>query len=82
MVENDPKRHMYNNDSPNHLLNFPNSLGLTPLYVAALNGHLNVSFIVKTFNSCLDIKILDRTRCKSILEKHGKWFRQGIHSIS
>jgi hypothetical protein len=42
MIDEDPKRHMFDVNNKKHLLNFPNSLGLTPLYVAAMNGHLNV----------------------------------------
>jgi ankyrin repeat protein len=42
MLENDPKRHMYDISNPNHVLNHANSLGHTPLYVAALNGHLDI----------------------------------------
>lgn len=45
MVENNPKKHMYDISNSNHLLNFPNSYGLTPLYVATLNGHLDVRYV-------------------------------------
>lgn len=44
MIDDNPKKHMYEVNNPKHLLNCPNSLGLTPLYVACLNGHLEVSF--------------------------------------
>lgn len=36
---------MYDIDHPMHLLNKPNSSGLTPLYVASLHGHIDVKYI-------------------------------------
>lgn len=45
MIENDPKRHMYDVSHPSHLLNQKNGFGLTPCYMAALNGHLDVTII-------------------------------------
>jgi hypothetical protein len=35
---------MFEKSSQKHLINNRNTAGLTPLYVTALNGHLNVQF--------------------------------------
>jgi ankyrin repeat protein len=42
MIDEDPKRHMYNIDSVNHILNRKNAQKQTPLYVASKHGHLDV----------------------------------------
>ena len=42
MIEDDPKRHMYDIESPYHVLNRFNTHGQSPLYVAAKHGHLDM----------------------------------------
>ena len=41
-LDNDPKQHMYDKSNPNHTVNRANTFGLRPLYLACLNGHLDV----------------------------------------
>ena len=43
MLAKNPKRFMLEPSNPNHMVNLPNTLGLRPIYIAAINGHLNVS---------------------------------------
>ena len=42
MLDENPKKHMYNPDSIYHILNLKNAQKQTPLYVAAKHGHLDV----------------------------------------
>jgi hypothetical protein len=41
-LEKDPKKHMYETNNPQHMVNCENSYGLRPLYIACLHGHLEV----------------------------------------
>ena len=41
-LENDPKKHIYDRKNPNHLINRPNRLEQTPVYVACRNGNLSI----------------------------------------
>jgi hypothetical protein len=44
LLDNNPKKHMYEVTSENHMVNKANSFGIRPLYLACLHGHLEVSF--------------------------------------
>ena len=58
MVEKNPKRHLMEPGNEKHLLNCPNTFGLNPVYIAALNGHLEVRYQY-TLIVYIDLTIFD-----------------------
>lgn len=42
MIDTDPLRFLRGNNDPERILNKANQNGLTPLYIACLNGNLKV----------------------------------------
>lgn len=42
LLKTNPKRFINEPKHPNHMVNLPNTIGLRPIYISALNGHLDV----------------------------------------
>eukprot|EP00347_Sterkiella_histriomuscorum_P021488 403333804 len=75
-LDNDPKKHMYEHDNPNHTINKPNTFGLRPLYLACLNGHLDVvSLLIENGANLLlgSIVNLDTHKEESSLVVAARW---------
>lgn len=74
MIENDPKKHMYDIDSPYHILNRLNTHGQSPLYVAAKHGHLDMMILLIKLGADPKIpSILENDELETILEVSVRW---------
>ena len=74
MVDNDPKKHMYDTSSPYHLINNYNFLGQTPLYVAAKYGHLDViKFLLSRGADASVWSVRGKGEKESCLEVSSRW---------
>ena len=74
MIESDPKKYMYDIDSPYHILNRFNTLGQSPLYVAAKHGHLDmIIFLIKQGADPKIPSILENDELETILEVSVRW---------
>ena len=81
MLENDPKKHMYDIDSPYHILNRFNTHGQSPLYVAAKHGHLDmIIFLIKQGADPRVPSIIENEESESILEVSVRWSHVHIAS--
>ena len=74
MIEEDPKKHMYESDSPYHIVNKCNGFKQTPLYVAAKYGHLDViQFLLRQGANPHFYSLVQPDEFESILEVSVRW---------
>ncbi len=79
MINDDPRRHMFNSDSPYHILNRHNTNMQNPLYVAAKHGHLDVvGFLVSAGADAKQRSVIEKSEDESILEVSVRWSHVGI----
>lgn len=45
MIDADPKKYLRDPKNAEHFINFKNSKGFTPLYIACKNGNLEVKYL-------------------------------------
>ena len=74
MIKDDPKQHMYNEESPYHIVNRYNTFKQTPLYVAAKYGHLDViQFLLRRNANPHIYSLAAPNEYESILEVSVRW---------
>mmetsp|Transcript_5241 Transcript_5241/g.4832 ORF Transcript_5241/g.4832 Transcript_5241/m.4832 type:complete len:161 (+) Transcript_5241:1521-2003(+) len=74
MIQEDPKQHMFSPDSKYHIVNRPNSLKQTPLYVAAKHGHLDmVKFLLSRGANPHILSFVSSMEQESVLEVSARW---------
>ncbi len=74
MIEDDPKKHMYDVDSAYHILNRWNTHRQTPLYVAAKHGHIDMLNFLLTSGADPKLpSLVSHTEQESILEVSVRW---------
>jgi hypothetical protein len=73
-LEKDPKRHFYDRSNPAHLINKPNRMNQTPLYVACRNGNLAVvTFLVREGADPHIMSSIDNDEEETPLEVSARW---------
>mmetsp|Transcript_1256 Transcript_1256/g.1291 ORF Transcript_1256/g.1291 Transcript_1256/m.1291 type:complete len:176 (-) Transcript_1256:7-534(-) len=74
MIEHDPKKHIWDRTSPQHLINKSNNSHQTPLYVASKNGHLKVLEMLLVEGADPKIRSwIDDKQNESILQVAVRW---------
>ncbi len=73
-LEKDPKRHFYDRSNPVHMINKPNRMLQTPLYVACRNGNLAVvTFLLQEGADPHILSSVDNDEEETPLEVSVRW---------
>jgi len=79
MIENDPKKYLYDNLDPERLCNKQSIDGQTPLYIACKNGHLEIVKMLLSYNANYEqMSQVDRSTEESSLDVAVRWNHRKI----
>lgn len=73
-LDTDPKRYFYDRTNPNHLINKPNRMNQTPLYLACRNGNIGVvQFLIDQQADPHILSSVDDEELENVLQVAVRW---------